>query len=339
MTRRLEKRPGFTLVELLVVAAIMATLFGLVVGGTRQSVDRQVRQAAQLITSALMAAQSRGLGEAGGAFAILESDSTAPARSIAVANAITAPLLTGSATIPVGSGSVLSVQLTPANSDSAELAHAYRIRFGGAIGAGGVVQPLSPWMSVSVPTGSTNPTVAGTVKLRDENNQTLNNTIWPSGTLPFWAVRYPSKGDTVLSLPRLAAIDLRYSGIGEESATIWNGSVRDGWGSLAVKGSIGIGFDTVGRFDTLMQRVTEPAGNRVAQPTKPTEPLYLLVSTREWMEDHPDEPLNNPNSLWVVVHPQTGRTSSAQNVPTVGVNASALRSARAKARANVLGGK
>jgi hypothetical protein len=43
--------------------------------------------------------------------------------------------------------------------------------------------------------------------------------------------------------------------------------------------------------------------------------------------------------MWVVVHPQTGRVTVSSNVPQTGTDATALRDARAKARAQAAIGK
>lgn len=345
MTPRIAERRGFTLVELLVVAAIMAALFGLVVTGARQGADRQVRQATQSLVSALMATQSRALGATEGAALILESGTAiTDIGSITVANASMAPLITGSVMI-TGTPSTWAraVSLSPVNAEVDDLWHAYRIRFGGpAASSSGTFQPPSPWMSLAVPTTGGSAPCPGLASLRTANGQTPDNTIWPTSTaaMPFTAVRYPSLGDTVLSFPKLAAIDLRYSGVGEIPLEVWGGSnYLGGWSGLAAKGSIAIAFDAVGRLDALMQRVTEAASLRTVQPIRPSEPLYLLVTTREWITDHANEPLNSPDAAWVVVQPQTGRTTTAPNVPTLGVDATALRAARAKARAGTIGGK
>lgn len=64
------KRRGFTIVELLVVAALMATLFGLVLAGGRPKPT--ARKFAQEFASMLLAAQSRALGNPEGAAVIIE---------------------------------------------------------------------------------------------------------------------------------------------------------------------------------------------------------------------------------------------------------------------------
>ncbi len=350
MTPRTTAVRGFTLVELLVAVAIIATLFGLVVAGARPGADGQIRQATQTLSSAFMATQSRALGQSVGAAIILESGTSASdIATIAVANASMPPLISGTAR----KVSASEYDFFPLTGDAAELEHAYRIRFGGvgSTAANAVLQPPSAWFSLACPAAPADATsCTGTIAFRTTNGQTAANSIAPeppaSGPLAFVATCYPDKGESVMSFPEGAAIDLRYSGIGEDSTDIWDdaktiatGSSVPGWGNLAGKGSIAFAYDSIGRIDAVMQRTTEAANLRAMQPIRPAEPIYLLVTSRDWITDNPTQPLGNPKAFWVVLHPQTGRTSVAFNVPQAGSDAAALRAARAKARAGTLGGK
>jgi prepilin-type N-terminal cleavage/methylation domain-containing protein len=344
MTPRSTAVRGFTLVELLVAVAIIATLFGLVVAGARPGADGQIRQATQTLSSAFMATQSRALGQTVGAAIILESGTSASdIATIAVANASMPPLISGTATKVNAS----EFDFFPLTGDADELQHAYRIRFGGvgSTAANAVLQPPSAWFSLACPASGSNAlSCTGTIAFRTTNGQTAANSIAPeppaSGPLAFVAACYPDKGESVMSFPKGAAIDLRYSGIGEEPTEIWGGSnYLMGWGGLACKGSIAFAYDSIGRIDAVMQRTTEAANLRAVQPIRPAEPIYLLVNSRDWITDNATQPLGNPKAFWVVLHPQTGRTSVAFNVPQAGSDAAALRAARAKARAGTLGGK
>lgn len=348
MTPRTTAVRGFTLVELLVAVAIIATLFGLVVSGARPGADGQVRQATQTLSSAFMATQSRALGHTVGAAIILESGTSASDfATITVANASMPPLISGTAgSLTPLAGGTTTVSLGPITGDADELQHAYRIRFGGvgSAAAGAVLQPPSAWFSLACPAAPDDATsCTGTIAFRTANGQTAANSIAPEppamGPLQFTAASYPTKGESVMTFPKGAAIDLRYSGIGEDSKEIWGGSnYATSWGGLASKGSIAFVYDSVGRIDAVMQRVTEAANLRAIQPTRPGEPIYLLVNSRDWITDNA-QPLGNPKAFWLVLHPQTGRTSAAFNVPQTGTNAAALRAARAKARAGTIGGK
>lgn len=361
MTRRPTVGRGFTMVELLVVAAIMLVLFGLVIGGTRQTSGGQVRQAAQSLASLLISAQSRALGNPVGGGIVLQSGTLAglaSTMSAVIATAEVPPLLSGTVG-PQGllglgqpAPSRIALVLTPFNGDADELQHGYRIRFGGgaATGTRYPFQPPTPWLGFAAGPVNGAPTCSGTVSFRWSAGQAAINTVWPEPTrnstgapnpLDFQVSRYPVPGDSVLDVPRFAAIDLRYSGIGEDQAALWNpmSGPPPGWGSLAGKGSIAILFDGVGGVDAVMQNIEGPVSMRATQPIDPVEPLYLLVSPRAEIENPAFPPLSSPQSVWIAVHPQTGRVTTALNVPQMGIDAAALRAARAKARAGVQFGK
>lgn len=318
----MNRRPAFTLIELLVVAGIFAMLFGLVLtfgrGGSRGS----VRQAAQSIASVLIAAQSRALGNPAGSGVILNpAGSFLPGSGVtAVATADMLPLITGSCTSympPAPGATSATVSIQPDNADLSDLASGYKIRFQQLDAVG--VQPPSAWMRFA----------SGAVSFRDDNGQTVANTIWPQpvpgGSLSVWVARYPHAGAMLYALPRQAAIDLRYSGVGD------GGTFNPTWINLASKGAIAITFDSVGQLDCLMQM------SRAAQPLHPTTPLYLLVATRTDIES--DTALATDRSVWVVVHPQTGRVSLSSNVSQTATDAAALRAARAKAREGIAVGR
>jgi len=356
---RLRDRRAFTLVELLVVASIMVLFFGLVVAGSKPGSSGQVRQAAQQIASVLTAAQSRGLGNAAGAAIIFDSGTAsdlAATVSITVFNADVPPFIAGTATVaglPLPARTpAAAIALMPTNADTEDLQNAYKVQLGGSVTSGTIpYQPPSLWLNFSFGS-ATAPTATGTIAFRGTAGQTILNTIWPEPTratsgnynpFAFRAARYPVKGDTTLELPKTAAIDLRYSGIGEEPAGIWNWASQtapNGWGSLARKGAIAVGFDSVGGVDGLMQDVYSELGLRTAQPPiDPIEPIYLLVNSRATIDDSIVPPLSSAEAMWVVIHPQNGRVSVATNVPQTGFDADALRAARARARAGIIGAK
>jgi hypothetical protein len=89
-----------------------------------------------------------------------------------------------------------------------------------------------------------------------------------------------------------------------------------------------------------MQDVYSQLGLRAAQPPiDPIEPIYLLVNSRATIDDSIVPPLSSAEAMWVVIHPQNGRVSVATNVPQTGFDADALRAARARARAGIIGAK
>jgi len=88
-----------------------------------------------------------------------------------------------------------------------------------------------------------------------------------------------------------------------------------------------------------MQNIEGPASRRSQPPIDPVEPIYLFVTARSEIDEPTFSALSSPQAMWVAIHPQTGRVTTAPNVPQTGVDAIALRAARAKARAAAISGK
>ena len=81
----------------------------------------------------------------------------------------------------------------------------------------------------------------------------------------------------------------------------------------------------------------QQVGTSNAAAAHPLSPVYLLVAPRKEVEA--GTALASDRAVWVVIHPQTGRVSVSSNVPQTSTNATALRDARAKARAQAVIGK
>lgn len=319
---------GFTITELLVVTAIMLTLMGFVVTGARSSrTSGNVRRGAQQLASILLASQSLSLGSPTGAAVIIDprgrlGDVVSQGRRFPFIEGVVEQGLppTGAAL----SATSQTIRLRTTNDDASSLVNGYKIRFlDRGQGADG---PASDWFSLSCPT----PPVA-VASIRSENGQTSRTALWPtvaaSGTLSFQAARYPIPAGFSQSLPEGVAIDLRNSG--------YEGMAN--WESLAGKGAIAVGFDSVGSVDSLMQNVLPAAGQfRTVQPISPHEQIYFFVTLRTEIEaailDPAVNTLASDKALWVVVHPRTGRVTIAANVPQLTDDAAALRAARVKAR-------
>lgn len=311
-------RHGFTLVELLVVASIMAVLFGLVLVGARPNPGAVLQRAAQQFASVLLATQSRAIGRPEGAAVILVGAGVSSAEVLA-GDRPTLVRGTVASGLPPVNPSVTSTAATLTPTNGGDLSKGYRIRFHGNPQGTGPVLPPSPWFAFDPPQ---------TVRLRTDDGQAPGNTSWPAaggGPLHFSLICYPARGSKLMDFPAKIGIDLRYSGTGDDPATTWGG--------LANANDIGLSFDTVGTVDALM-RGLGGASPRVRQPV---EPVYFLVATREDIDK--DRALAAEQSLWVAVHPLTGRVTVSSNVPQAGKDRVAVRAARASARAAAVIGK
>ncbi len=308
---------GFTLVELIVVAALLATVFGLVVGGLgRPNLGSSVRRSAQDFASRLLAVQSRSLGRREGAALIVAPNSDNARLGTIVLDAVTpawtncsvaggmppdAPLAT-SASVALTAG-------TPAP------AGAYKLRFQADNGG-----QVSPWFAFSAATG--------TVAFRTSAGQTSGNTIWPrtaDQARRAIIAAYPLPSVSGPEMAKLAAIDLRHSGVGEDPG------VANGYGRFEGLGSIAVAYEQVGRVGEVMRKVQE-SPTAADQPIEPTGVIYFLFAPRADILQNRNT-LANPQSIWVAINPHTGRVTVAQNVSQTTEDTLAIQAAREKARA------
>lgn len=341
---------GFTIVELLVVISILAMFFGMIIVGTRPNIDNEVLRAAQQIASTILLTQSRGLGTPTGSAVVIQPElqpaasaapSTPPTKFIASAlyNAeVPAHLEVSVASgLPVSPTSVQAtvdlVALTPGPFPLEEqLKTGFRIQFF----AQSPAIPVSAWFAFKLAPVSATPTppqatVPGIVNLSFQDGQTTDNTVWPipplsppgvpTGGLLARIARAPLQGDASLILRRTVAIDLRYSGTGDDPAA--------DWGSLAGAGAIAIVFDPVGSLDVLVRGLDAPP----VLVRQPVEPVYLLVAARRDIDN--DSALAEARSRWVAIQPHTGRVTVSPNVPQQAKDRAAVRAARQRARATL----
>lgn len=310
---------AFTLVELLVVASIMATLFGLLLAGTRPNIGAATRQAAQQLTSVLLAAQSRAIGSSQGAAVVFGPDG-ATCREVFSGDRppmVHATVDSGMPPAnPVASVATVELQIT----NGGDLQQGYRIRFHGDRTGAGPVMPESPWLAFQPPQQ---------VRFRETDGQSPFNTPWPtpvSGeTFTASILCYPGRGSRLLEFPKGVGIDLRYSGTGDDPATIWGG--------LAAAGDIGLSFDTVGTVDALMRGL----GTTAPLVRQPVEPIYFLVAPQA--EIDANRALASDRAMWVTIQPQTGRVTVSSNLPQTRIDSVGVRAARASARAAAAIGK
>ncbi|MFM9057806.1 MAG: Tfp pilus assembly protein FimT/FimU [Planctomycetaceae bacterium] len=321
-TVAVPSRRGMTLVELLVVMGILASLLGLAVTGLRGR--KSQKGGAEMVAAVLSAAQGRALGVAEGGAAILTPDPTQAGACTTLFDAVMQPLIEATVTgVPPTppSATTAAASVTPTNGDDVQ--RAYKILLNGTQDTPGVAPPTA-WLDFN---GSTS-----AVSFRTSLGQTINNTVWPKapggGAFNALLAQYPAKSSTQVDLDEAVVIDLRYSGIGHDISTAY--------GSLNGKGSIAVVFDRVGRVAEVIQQVPDPGASAspgTAQPAIPVGLIFFLVALRDDVANPANAvaSLASLDSLWVVLEPQTGRVFVADNVPVSASDSTSLQAARAKA--------
>lgn len=301
MTRTWQARGAFTLIELLVVMAMLAGFMALILTGMRPNGSSQARQLAQLMSASFLTAQSKALASpSGSAIVLVAGEGGMPASACnSIYRADIAPFIVGTCTAgvppPTLSDTTTSATLVPANTDTTALASGYQIRFYTDLAKG---SPPSVWFAFN-PTNTV-------VSFNSAINQTIDNTVWPvpypGKPLDFEIARYPARSSLDFVPTPQAAIDLRFSGIGDLP--------NAAYGTLSTEvPSITILFNRQGGLETIDGSATTPAS--------PTAPLYLLVASLVDIQDN--NSLKSENSRWVTIAPSTGRVTVSPNVPAANV--------------------
>lgn len=281
-------RKAFTLVELLVVTGLLASLLSLVIVAMRPTEDAQIRQVANALTSAIMQTQTKALSKTeGAALAIFPSGT-----SVAFCEIDPPIIATSTTAIPPAAVSAVIGFLAPSNAET--VANGYQIRFS----AGG---SYGPWFRFSPsPTNA----LSGTVSMRPDLGQNLVSTVWPtltSGSIGCEISRIPLASQSAVSFPKSVVIDTRFSSVGDEVYVETKPSPL--LYSANQLGGMYLHFDRTGVLSTIIP------GNGGA-PIKPIKPIYILVRAASQTA-----PLQSQTATWVTIFPGVSRVMTGKNVP------------------------
>ena len=329
----MKDRKAFTVMELIVVSVIFAILFGLTI---RNSGDgRTVKGAAQEFAGILRNAKSKALCKESGAGIILQTEAN---NGIVVHDAYILPFIeckVDKMPKPVRDSYPTSIDigLNILNASPDELKLGYKVKFystspPNSTNARGLY--MSEWYSFSY----VNPPTA-TISFNSDNGQTSRNSYWhpliDCGGLDnsqtkkdviAGVARCPTKSGIAMTFPKVATIDLRYSGSGND--------VNTKWGNLDNKGSLGIVFDILGGLDAIVKQ----------NPTEYIDPCeivyFFIVDRKEFVQD---KRLSSENAFWVAIHPNSGQVSVSSHIPQDSNDTNALIAGRENARKSLSIGK
>jgi prepilin-type N-terminal cleavage/methylation domain-containing protein len=317
-------RKGFTLVELLVVTGLLATLLGSVIVAMRPNEDSQVRQTANSLVSAIMQTRTRALSRTEGAALIIRPNAAATGTIVSfgdIQQPIVATTVSGMPPASLSSGTVPITVPNTSLLNADDVSAGFQIRFS----SGG---PSSEWFAFC-PAGP----FTGEVMLQPSLGQSIYSTPWPSGpALTCEIARWPVETQPAVSFPKLATIDLRFSSIGDDISDVVAMGFNNELPIFAPNFSLGrvsLCFDRTGTLTSFVP----PQGNikDPTSPVKPSAPIYLLVvsqsdlgNTSAAMPNY--NTLRSDKSVWIAISPVTGRVTTGKNAPSTKPDLSDLAS-------------
>lgn len=330
------RNKGFTIIELIVVIAIMLALYGLIL--TNIGDGRSVKGAAQEFANLLRNIKSKALLNETGSAVVIEQDSDYGSN---VYEGHIPYIIECSVTKmpnPVNNGiypSSIILGLNPLNAASSELKLGYRTRlYAGAelSSASKLATKMSDWYSFSC----INPPLA-TISFDNEKGQTSINSYWhpllgsggltqplqpPPNGFYMGVARYPDKGMIRMIFPKIATIDLRYSGVGSDP--------NSNWGNLENKGQFAVIFEKLGGLDAVVTQLP-------LKSVDPGEIFYFFIVSRK--EKKQDKQLASENAFWVAIHYETGQVVVSSHIPQENNDTNSLIAARENARKSLSIGK
>lgn len=309
--KTVERRSGVTLIEMLVVVAVMMLMLGLAAPMFRPEQDNTVaRETARSLNAYIQEARAKAMATGrpcGVAFIPFEGY---PSACVVAQQVDVPPLYTGetyNSTVTVsGNGNNPTLRFNDASSNWTVAGN--KIRFGGR----GVWYELTSATACKLQTG-------------DANRPDSEFRPWTNGS---WTTTYEIQAAPVsqaknylqavgmaepLKVVRGAAIDLYYSGVGT-SGQFSNTGVSPIIIMFTPTGEVGFSY-----------RIGARGSNSV-----PTDKIYILCGQwdRALTSFTPEDNLRNYQTLdsyWIVIDPSTGNSTIEQNIQYNARNVSAAR--------------
>ena len=319
------RRAGMTLVELLVVVAIIGLLAVTVLPNVATTTEnRRSREAARVTSTFFAKAQSRAIGRPEWAGITIVPTNANVLYSIDLFQANVPQVYRGesyAATATISSsdtGFTRGLTFTPdstipgtRNVQSGDL-----IRFDGR----------GPWYELSGTGAGTKVQFRGSTGIQSAAEmvtQTERNTPWPTtgAPHPFEILRQPVRNGSAFTIPDGRCVDLAWSGFGNSSFTRFVNS-----GTPLTVPTVTVLFDATGRVRQIFTQNAAGA-NRVTV----TGPIYFLVgrvdranndptlaSTYDGKDDTKGFNWQYGDSYWIVIDPASGivKTSECMPVPS-----------------------
>ena len=318
------RRAGMTLVELLVVVAIIGLLAVTVLPNVASTTEnRRSREAARVTSSFFAKAQSRAIGrpEWAGVTILPPPTNTAALFAIDLFQANVPQVYRGESYASTATLSGTVWTRTVSYSDGAiptarSVKKSDLIRFDGR----------GPWYELTADGGTGvqfRGTPGGVVAANELSGQTERNTPWPTMDTPhaFEILRQPVRNGSAFTIPDGRCVDLAWSGHGSSTYTRFVNA-----GTPVTVPVVTVLFDATGRVRQIFTQNAAGA-NRITV----TGPVFFLVgrvdranndptlaSTYDGKDDTKGFNWQYGDSFWIVIDPASGivKTSECMPVPS-----------------------
>jgi prepilin-type N-terminal cleavage/methylation domain-containing protein len=318
-----HRRAGMTLVELLVVVAIIGLLAVTVLPNVASTTEnRRSREAARVTSSFIAKAQSRAIGrpEWAGVTILPPPTNTAALFAIDLFQANVPQVYRGesyASTATLSGSSWVRTVGYPADGAipaARSVKKSDLIRFDGR----------GPWYELTADGGTGvqfRGTPGGVVAANELSGQTERNTPWPTMDSPhaFEILRQPVRNGSAFTIPDGRCVDLAWSGYGSSTYTPFLVA-----GTPVTVPAVTVLFDATGRVRQLFTQSPGATPNRITV----TGPIYFLVgrvdranndptlaSTYDGKDDTKGFNWQYGDSYWIVIDPASGIVKTAECLP------------------------